>query len=147
MDNPFNKLQEQRNQRIVKEQEKRDGRSNDLQLRKDKRRLLTLDYSTIVVPILQQLRDSIYPGLMLEEDSWECKWYIYRPINQGREKEIILSVTLKLDAKLEPKYFLCIRNTGKLDFRGGPQHYAESESLSQEELIKSLNIIHPSDTV
>jgi hypothetical protein len=147
MSNPFQNLQNQRMERKKKEQQKRSDRSNDFQVRRDKRLLLTMDYSLMVIEILQHLRDSIYPGLTLEEDSWECKWYLYRPINQSRDKDIILTVTLKLDGNFEPQCFQCERNTGRFDFHGGPRLYAESESLSQEDLIKAVNKIHPLDTV
>jgi hypothetical protein len=147
MSTPFENLQKQRKERKEKEQRKRDDQSDDKQVRRDKRLLLTMNYSPMVVEILEQLRNSIYPGLSIGEDSWECKWYLYRPVNQSHDKEIILSVTLKLDRDLEPQCFQCERNTGKFDFHGGPRYFRETKSLDRKELIKILKKLHPSVTV
>jgi hypothetical protein len=147
MNNPFQNLRNQRTARKNKEQKNRIDRANDFQRRKDKRRILMMDYSPMVMEVLGQLRDSIYPDHSLEEDSWECKWYLYRPIFQSRGKDVILSVTLKLNENFEPQLFQCHRKTGRFDFHGGPRLYAESKSFSREDLIEAINKIHPSDTV
>jgi hypothetical protein len=147
MNNPFQNLWNQRTARKNKEQKNRIDRANDFQVRRDKRRLLTMDYSPMVMEVIGDLRDLIYPGLNLGEEPWECKWFLYRTKNQSRDKEIVFSVTLKLDGKFEPQCFQCERITGKFDFHGGPRFFAESESLSREDLIEAVNKVHPSDTV
>jgi len=147
MGNLFDKLQVRRNDRKKNDQEKRNERSNKFDLQRKKRYILTIEYSAMVLEILEQLRDALYPGIPIEEDPWECRWYLYRPIKESGDKKNILSVTLKLNDCYEPQYFQCERYTDKFDFQGGPHHYSESKSLTRKELIKALNKLHPSGTV
>ena len=147
MNNPFEKLGDKRRERKQKEQKKRLDRSADITKKRDKRRLLTLNHAPMVTKVLVQLRDAIYPGLSLGEDPWECKWYLYRPMNNERDKEIVLSVSLKLDANYEPQCFQCERLTGKFDSHGGPRLSRDTDTLKRKDLIKVLNKLHPSGTL